>query len=228
MLRVLVRKELLDNLQNLRFITLCVVSIVLIFSSIVVLTGLHNEDVRDYHNRLNTQDAFIDQYGHSNRISWMSSLFREPSRYRPLVLGIDRDAAQENFVNNPVPALLSKLDLVAIVSIIMSLVAIVLSHNAIAGEREDGLLKLMLSNPVSRSTIVLGKFIGGVITLVIPFSLGVLLGLAYISIGAEVQLQGTDIGVFGLLLVLSYIYMTAFYGLGLLFSAGHALRVRLF
>ena len=219
MLRVLVRKELLDNLQNLRFITLCVVSIVLIFSSIVVLTGLHNEDVRDYHNRLNTQDAFIDQYGHSNRISWMSSLFREPSRYRPLVLGIDRDAAQENFVNNPVPALLSKLDLVAIVSIIMSLVAIVLSHNAIAGEREDGLLKLMLSNPVSRSTIVLGKFIGGVITLAIPFSLGVLLGLAYISIDAEVQLQGTDFGVFGLLLVLSYIYMTAFYGLGLLFSA---------
>ena len=219
MLRVLIRKELLDNLLNLRFIALCVVAILLIFSSIVVLTGLHNGDVRDYHNRLNTQDAFIDRYGHSNRISWMSSLPREPSRYQPLVLGIDRDAAQENFVNNPVPVLLSKLDLVVIVSIIMSLIAIVLSHNAIAGEREDGLLKLMLSTSISRSTIVLGKFIGGVVTLIIPFSLGVLLGLAYISIDADVRLQFMDFGVFGLLLALSYIYITAFYALGLLFPA---------
>jgi ABC-type transport system involved in multi-copper enzyme maturation permease subunit len=135
-----------------------------------------------------------------------------------LVLGIDRDAQQENFVSNPIPVLLSKLDLVAIVSIIMSLVAILLSHSAITGEREAGLLKLMLSTSISRTTIVLGKFIGGVLTLIIPFTLGVLVGLAYIALGASVELSGLDTGVFAILLLLSYIYVTAFYALGLFVS----------
>jgi len=219
MLWVLVRKELLDNFLNLRFIALCVVAIVLIVSSIVVLTGQYQGELTDYHNRVNTQDAFIDQYGHSNRIGWISRLFREPSRYQPLVLGIDRDAAQENFVSNPVPVLLSKLDFVAIVSIIMSLVAVLLAHSAITGEREDGLLKLMLSGSLPRTTVVVGKFIGGVITLIVPFTLGVLLGLIYIAVAAGVELQSLDYGVFAILLFISYLYMTAFYALGLFVSA---------
>ncbi len=219
MLRVLIRKELLDNLLNLRFIALCAVAIVLLVSSIVVLTEQYREETNDYYNRVSTQDTFIDRYGHTNRIGWMSALFREPSRYRPLVLGIDRDAAQENFVNNPVPALLSKLDLVAIVAIIMSLVAIILSHNAISGEREDGMLKLMLSMSVSRSTIILGKFIAGIITLSVPFTLGTLLGIAYISISIGIDFDGLNIGVVASLLLLSFLYVTAFYALGLLFSA---------
>lgn len=219
MLWELVRKELLDNILNLRFISLCVIAILLIVSSIVVLTGQYKEELNDYYSRVNTQNAFIDQFGHSNRIGWMSVVFRPPSRYQPLVLGIDRDAQQNNFVSNPIPVLLSKLDLVAIVSVIMSLIAILLSHSAITGEREDGLLKLMLSTSVSRTTIVLGKFIGGVLTLIIPFTLGVLVGLAYIALDAGVQLAGLDTGVFAILLLLSYVYITAFYALGLFFSA---------
>ena len=198
---------------------LCAVAIVLLVSSIVVLTEQYRGEMNDYYNRVSTQDTFIDRYGHANRISWMSAPVREPSRYRPLVLGIDRDVAQENFVNNPVPALLSKLDLVAIVAIIMSLVSIILSHNAISGEREDGMLKLMLSTSISRSTIILGKFIAGIITLSVPFTLGILLGIAYISIRVGIDFDGLNIGVVTSLLILSYLYMTAFYALGLLFSA---------
>jgi ABC-type transport system involved in multi-copper enzyme maturation permease subunit len=198
---------------------LCAVAIVLIVSSIVVLTEQYRGEMNEYYNRVSTQDTFIDRFGHANRIGWMSVLAREPSRFHPLVLGIDRDAAQENFVNNPVPALLSKLDLVAIVAIIMSLVAIILSHNAISGEREDGMLKLMLSTSISRSTIILGKFIAGIITLSVPFTLGILLGIAYSTLSIGFAFDGISTGVIVSLLVLSYLYMTAFYALGLLFSA---------
>ena len=219
MLRILIRKELLDNVLNLRFTALCAVAIVLLVSSIVVLTEQYRGEMDEYYNRVSTQDTFIDRYGHSNRIGWMSVLAREPSRFHPLVLGIDRDAAQENFVNNPVPALLSKLDFVAIVAIIMSLVAIILSHNAVSGEREDGMLKLMLSTSISRSTIILGKFIAGIITLSVPFTLGILLGIAYVVLSIGFSFDGISIGVIVSLLVLSFLYMTAFYALGLLFSA---------
>ena len=219
MLGLLIRKELLENLLNLRFIALCVVAIVLLVSSIVVLTGQYRDELNDHHSRVSTQDEFIDRYGHANRINWMSVIFRGPSSYRPLVLGLDRDASQENFISNPIPALLSRLDVVSIVAIIMSLIALVLAHDAISGEREDGMLKLMLSTRISRRTIIFGKFIGGIITLSIPFTLGIFLGLGYISVTVGLDFSLTSIGVLAFLLLLSYLYMTAFYALGLLFSS---------
>ena len=45
MLGLLIRKELLENLLNLRFIALCVVAIVLLVSSIVVLTGQYRDEL---------------------------------------------------------------------------------------------------------------------------------------------------------------------------------------
>ncbi len=218
MLYLIIRKEIHDNVLNVRFVGACLVSIVLIISSIVVLSESYTGEIRDYQNRVITQDQFIDQYGHSNRIGWMSQLMREPSRYRPLVAGIDHEAAQQNFVSNPVPALLPRLDFVAIVTIIVSLMAILFSYNAISGEREDGLLKLMLSTSVSRGTIILGKFIGGNISLLVPFTIGVLCGLVYIALNPGLQLQTTDLGVFLLLLIASFLYISAFYAASLFCS----------
>jgi ABC-type transport system involved in multi-copper enzyme maturation permease subunit len=219
MLGLLIRKELLENLLNLRFVALCAVAVVLLVSSIVVLTGQYRDDLNDYASRVSTQDEFIDRYGHANRINWMSEIFRGPSSYRPLVLGLDKEGSQENFINNPIPALLPRFDVVSIIAIIMSLIALVLAHDAISGEREDGMLKLMLSTRISRRTIILGKFIGGTITLSIPFTLGIFLGLGYISVTAGLDFSLTGIGVLAFLLLLSCLYMTAFYALGLLFSA---------
>jgi len=218
MLSLIIKKEIHDNLLNLRFVATCVVSIILIISSIIVLTDNYEDELRDYRSRVTTQDNFIDQFGHFNRAGWMAVPLQEPSRFQPLVLGIDREAAQENFVSNPVPVLFSRLDFLTIVTIIMSLIAILFAYNSISGEREGGLLKQMLSTGVSRSTILLGKFIGGNISLLIPFTIGIVSGLLYFTVSSTVQLHSMDYGVFPLLLLASYIYIAAFYGLGILFS----------
>jgi len=219
MLAVIIRKEIHDNLLNARFIVACVISVVLIISSIVVLTNNYKEELQDYRNRVTTQNEFINEFGHSNRATWMARVFREPSRFQPLVSGIDREAFQENFLSNPVPVLFPRLDFVTLVTIIMSLTAILFSYNSISGEREDGLLKQMLSASIARSTILLGKFIGGNISLLTPFTIGVLAGLIYMSIDSVVQIEGIDLGIALLMLLASYAYIAAFYGLGLLFSA---------
>jgi ABC-type transport system involved in multi-copper enzyme maturation permease subunit len=219
MLRIILKKELHDNFLNLRLISLCAIAIVLIVSSIIVLTGQYRDDLNDTHSRISTQNEFIDRYGHANRIGWMSVLFREPSPWRPFITGIDRDASQENFINNPIPALLSRLDVVSIIAVIMSLIAVIIAHNGVSGERESGMLKLMLSMSVPRSTILLGKFIAGLITLSIPCTLGILLGLAYLSITVGIEFDILTLGVFGFFLFLALLYVQAFYGLGLLISA---------
>ena len=218
MLGLIIKKEIQDNLLNVRFVGACLVSIILIVSTIIVLSESYKNELRDYQSRAVTQENFIDRFGHSNRISWMSTLMREPSRYHTLVSGIDHEAAQENFVSNPVPALLSRLDFVVIVTIIMSLLAVLFSYNAISGEREDGLLKLMLSTRVSRGTIIFGKFIGGNISLLLPFTIGVLCGLLSIAMNPNLQFQNTDLGVFLLLLLASFFYISVFYGASLFCS----------
>ena len=219
MVRLVAKKELIESLLNARFVVACTVSLVLVLTSIVVLTQNYAEQSRDYQSRVRQQDQFIDDFGHYNRLDWMSRQTRPPSYFRVLVLGIDREAQQENFISNPVPALLSRLDFVTIVTIIFSLMAILFSYDAISGEREAGVLRQLLASGIPRRTILLGKFLGGTVSLLIPYTIGVLGGFIYIALNPALQLHGGDFGVFAILLLVSWFYIMGFYLLGLLFSS---------
>jgi ABC-type transport system involved in multi-copper enzyme maturation permease subunit len=218
MLLHLIRKELHENFLNIRFIAACGVSLVLMISSIAVLTRSHEEQVRDYQDRERQQDEFIDKYGHVNRLGWMSALTRGPSQLQALVLGVDREAHQDNFVSNPVPVLLSRLDFVAIVTIIMSLVALLFAYNAVSGEREAGLLRQILASGISRNALLAGKFAGGLVSLLIPFTVSVLAGMLFLALNTSLQLQPADFTVFALLLAASWLYVSVFYSIGIFFS----------
>ena len=219
MLVHLIRKEIHENLLNVRLVAACVVSLVLMVSSIAVLTATHEEQVLDYQNRVRQQDDFIDRFGHYNRLGWMSVAQPSPSHLQALVLGIDREAHQDNFISNPVPVLLSRLDFVTIVTVIMSLVAILFSYNAISGEREAGLLRQILGAGVSRRILLTGKFLGGLVSLIVPFTVSVLAGMLLLALSPSLQLQPADFAVFALLLGASWCYVSVFYGIGLFFSA---------
>ncbi len=229
----LIRKELHENFQNTRFITACGVSLVLMISSIAVLTRSHEEQVRDYQDRVRQQDEFIDKYGHVNRLGWMSVVARGPSQLQALVLGVDREAHQDNFVSNPVPVLLARLDFSAIVTVIMSLVALLFSYNAISGEREAGLLRQILASGISRNALLAGKFAGGLVSLLIPFTVSVLAGMLFLALNPSLQIQPADFSVFALLLAASWLYVSVFYAIGVFFStrsqtSGEALLKSLF
>ncbi len=218
MLKLIIHKEIHSNLLNLRFLATTIISLVLILSSIMILTETYEAEWRDYQNRVRTQDEFMDQFGHSNRAGWMGRQMRPPSPFRIFVLGIDREADQNNFISNPVPVLFTSIDFVGIITIIMSLVAILFSFNAISGEREAGVLRQMLSAGVGRRTIIWGKFVGGNISLIIPFTLGVLGGLLYLLMSARIQFRLTDYAVILILVITAWLYISGFFALGLLFS----------
>jgi ABC-type transport system involved in multi-copper enzyme maturation permease subunit len=219
MLLHIVRKEFQENLLNVRFMAACGISLILMISSIAVLTRSNGEQVQDYQSRVRQQDEFIDKFGHINRLGWMSATKRGPAHLQSLVLGVDVEAHQENFISNPVPALLSRLDFVTIVTIIMSLVAILFSYNAISGEREGGLLRQILGAGVSRRVLLAGKFLGGLVSLLVPFTISVLAGMLFLALSPSIQLQPTDFSVFAILLLASWLYVAAFYGIGLFFSS---------
>ena len=73
--------------------------------------------------------------------------------------------------------------LVTLASLFVPLVALVLSHDAIVGERERNTLGLLLSLPVSRVEMVLAKFVGRAAALVLSVCLGIAAAMAFASVG---------------------------------------------
>ena len=66
------------------------------------------------------------------------------------------------------------------IGILMSFFAILFTFDAIAGERARGTLSLMMSNTVSRGQVLLGKYLGAFLTLMVPLIMGILISLLVI------------------------------------------------
>ena len=101
--------------------------------------------------------------------------------------------------------------LVTLASLLVPLVALVLGHDAIVGERERNTLGLLLSLPVERYEVVLAKFLGRGVAL----TLAVLLGL-----GAAIVVAQSGQGAVLVSLILPTLLLgLAFMSIGLLISS---------
>jgi ABC-type transport system involved in multi-copper enzyme maturation permease subunit len=101
----------------------------------------------------------------------------------------------------------------------MSFAAIVLVYDSISGERERGTLRLNMSNPVPRSTVILGKYLGTMIMLIIPLLIGMLFSMIIVAISGKVSLGGSDWVRILVIILLSLLYLSIFVLLGLFLSS---------
>jgi len=217
MLRTLILKEFLDNLLNLRFLAGLAIAALLTVLCLMLQSHSYSRQIQDHRIDVQAQNEFIEQYGPT------SPFFTEyprnpPEALSPVVLGLFTDTTL-GFDANFVPELFHPLDLVFIVSIIMSLLGILFSYDSICGERESGTLKLVCSNSFPRATILFGKWIGGTASLLVPFLVSILLGAVYITSHPGVSWHATDWLAFTALAAASTLYISMFYLLGLAASA---------
>ena len=129
--------------------------------------------------------------------------------------------------------------LVTLATFLVPLVALVLGHDAIVGERERNTLGLLLSLPVSRGEVVLAKFLGRALALALAVTLGLgaaalvlppgqratlvtllpptlLLGGAFLSLGVLVSVCTRRHATAASLAVAIWFVMVLFWDLGLL------------
>jgi len=127
-------------------------------------------------------------------------------------------AGQDTFGNlqNTVTGLMS------IASLLIPIIAIILGFSTIAGESESGALYVVLSYPVRRIEVLLGKFFG--LGLVIAFSVFLGFGIGGIIIAATTGYDalGGYIGFILLTILLGWIYLS----LAILASAVSKTRAR--
>ncbi|MBN1294111.1 MAG: ABC transporter permease subunit, partial [Candidatus Latescibacteria bacterium] len=221
MFSILLVKEIRNNIMNLRFIVGMILCSVLTVVCVVILSNQYLQEFNDYNTQMMLQDEFLKNYAHTNRISNVSTPPRPPDTFRPLIMGIQTEnrGYMSGFFEDPMPILFPHIDLIFIVTVIMSLLAMLFAYDAVSGEREDGTLRLIVSNRIKRPILILGKWIGGIISLFIPFILSLLVGALYIIIHPSIRWDSTVYAVFFLLILASMTFISSFYLLGLFMSS---------
>ena len=139
----------------------------------------------------------------------------------PSYLGVTRNGVTQGppaLVSAPLSYLLGHLDFLFVVSTVFSLLALLFTFDAVAGEREAGTLRITLANSLPRDLFLWSKLIGGYLVFVIPFLVSFLFGLLILV------WQGFPLGepeIFPRVLSLmgvSLLYIGVFFGIGTVIS----------
>ena len=224
MLRIIIEKEFLEKILTLRFATALILSIGLAATGAYVLSNDYAQELADYNTRVQLHDETSSDA--------TIIVDRKPLPLATMFHGIAKDSAasvrlstdtypepSETTDDNPLSVLFPTVDWTFIIGIVMSLLAILFAYDAVSGEREAGTLALISSNPIKKPMLIFGKWIGGYLSLILPCSVGLLLGLIVVSFHPMIQFTPADWGAFGLIILGALVYLSCFFALGVLISA---------
>lgn len=235
MIWTLIRHELLTNLMTFRFLVTLISYLLLVLAGSIVLTdnyerrlASYNTAVQEHQEQAARAETYSDFTPFLDRAPNPLSLFNQGLDKRAgnsiqIRLGevpfLWADVYRSAGFNNPFRHLLADIDLVSIFQILSSLLALVFAYDAIAGDRENGTLRLILVNPVGRGLIVLSKYLGAMLCLTLPLLMSFLLALLLQLQSNAIHYTPDEFLRVGGIFLTTVIYTSTFYLIGLLISS---------
>jgi ABC-type transport system involved in multi-copper enzyme maturation permease subunit len=228
----LVRKELLGHLRTLRLVVALVFTVALCLLTSVMGSLDFSSNVRAYEQELEGLRRDHDEaavYGNLR-----TDLVVPPQPLQILCRGVVQGAgmsfdysvgyyrrsagnigasAHDDLMNT-----LTRVDFVGVVALVLSFLAIVLGFDAVCGEREQGTLRLLLANSVSRGQIVAAKLLGGFLSVWAPVAVAFVAGLLLLRLNADVDFSGDDWIRLILLFLVTCLFLAEVYALSVLVS----------
>lgn len=119
---------------------------------------------------------------------------------------------------DPFTRMFAQYDVVTLLQVILSFLALLFAYDAVSGEREDGTLTLVLSNHGSRGLLLLGKYLGALLSLTPPLVVSFLVAVLIMEGSPLLSLSPGDWQRLGLIFVLSLLYLSLFLMVGLMLS----------
>ena len=240
------KRELYDNLNSLRFALATVLLLGLMLTNAVVHLQEQPTSVQKYLTAVtdarNALEARVDSL-YELAQKGPGKLYKKPSALHFCAEGGDpflSGAVESNhyfwengdlksFWQMRYPAATSnltnirpdvtKIDWAFVIGYVLSLIALLFTFDSVAGERESGTLRLMLANSVPRHAVLVGKFLGALMSVSIPFALAVLVNLLVFSTSSAVHLSIDAWGRLGIIFLVAILYTCLFLALGLLVSS---------
>ncbi len=239
------KRELYDNLNSLRFALATVLLFGLMLTNAVVHLREHPMRMQKYHDAFTESQNGLKSRTNLYDIAQRGpgSLYKKPS---PLHFCADGgDPFLSDYINGGFYAWATddlrgfwqlyyrpathnsrnirpdtiKVDWGFVIGYVLSLIAILFTFDSISGEREHGTLRLMLANSIPRHTVLIGKFLGALVSISVPFMLAVLMNLLVISTSSDVQLDSDAWNRLGIIFLIAILYLCLFLALGLLVSS---------
>lgn len=213
------------------------ISILLFFVLIIVSMLIMS---LNYDRRLN--DYAIEKEKYKQNLEKMTSpiefgafgitINNRPKELSIISMGLEKDISRSIAISpwqrtqrggsrysNPIFSIFQTPDFVYVISIVVSLLALLFSFDAICGEKENQTLKLMLTNPVPRDIVLVGKWVGGIISIIVPLILAMLTGLLLSVSISSISFAEIEWNRLGMIFFTSILYISFFFALGMLFSS---------
>jgi ABC-type transport system involved in multi-copper enzyme maturation permease subunit len=234
MLKDIIKKEILETITSAKFVFTFLLCAILILLS--VYTGIVNyrSDQKEFSAAVALNKKNLESQPSYQALAGLGTKINKPpqvlgaistgvdeavGRVATVNIAYDPNLVDSKYESNPVFSVFGALDLTFIVKIVLSLFAILFTYDAIVGEKERGTLKLTLSNRVPRDRLILGKVIGGFISLLIPLIIPLILSLLILLVYPNIVLAGQDWLRLLLMFLMFFLYLSVFFTLGLLVSA---------
>ena len=233
MLMTLIQKEMMHHILSVRFVALLVMCLLLIPLTLHINYRNYLQNQVNYQEsiKLSVSEAEEKPPDSPDPDTEVSKLFLEPTPLSvfakgleeslPSYLGMTRNGVKQGSTSlgeAPLSSALGNLDFLFVVSTVFSLLALLFTFDAVAGEREAGTLRITLANALPRDLFLWSKLIGGYIVFVVPFLVSFLLGLLLlVSQGFPLGESDIFLRVTSLTLI-SLLYIGVFFAIGTVIS----------
>ncbi len=227
---IIAKREFTENILSLRLFIGLIVCLTLFIASTYVLMG-------DYEKRLSTHNAA--EIEHQNALEAVKvysdlrvDVVKPPEPLSVICLGMERQLGSTVKVSyedvpteakilgggNPLLNVFAAVDAVLMGQIAFSLFVISVAYDVICGERESGTLALVASNPVSKYHILIGKYLGGMVSLLMPLAIGWIAAALLINVHPMIEFHSAEWSRFAGLFAALTLYLSVFFLLSMLVS----------
>ena len=222
------KKEFLLNLMTFKFAVGTILSMVLMAVFVPILAKAYQERLKVYNENVAYNESELRKVVVYKNIT--PTIYRPPSVLAVFSEGLTKQLGNSATIEyDKVPeitgaaanhylSIFSVFDASLIFKIVIGVLALLLAYDAISGEREQGTLRLMLSNTAARYQVLLGKLLAGLLVLVVAVAIAFVLGLVILLCLPMVDLTGSDWIRIGFMFFASLVFIVTMYNLGLLFS----------
>jgi ABC-type transport system involved in multi-copper enzyme maturation permease subunit len=227
MFRAIVKRELRNNLLSLRFqISFTLILVVFIVGAVAFLKN-HDTAMREYSKYRSELTREQKERAEGN----FSGFVVRPWTFvlRPRPNGFISDCKEKYFPNrfrysayrvsgfevgqgavNPFLSSFQELNWSFIAALILSFAALLFTFDTVSGERQSKTLSLIFANPIRRATVILGKYVSALITVMLMVVISVILSSLIVLISEKLILSLGEILGFLLLVLLLVSCMGAF------------------
>ena len=232
MLITLIQKEIMLHIFSARFVALLLMCVLLIplnfhinYRRYLQRQVDYQEAVKKENNKGPADEPWVHRQVTDPNLE-ISKLILKPTPLSvfatglesiiPSYLGMTRNGIKTGDMvlsSAPIAFLFGHLDFVFVVSTVFSLLALLFTFDAVAGEKEAGTLRITLANALPRDIFLWSKLIGGYLVFIVPFLVSLIIGLL-VLVSQGFPLAEPDIYPRVLCLILvSLLYIAVFFAL---------------